>query len=75
VGYDKEGLPIGLQIIGRPWAEATILRVASAVEVRVYSCIHINSVDTQKSKPPCSLCNIQTICLYILYYKSLIYVV
>ncbi|CAN7100973.1 unnamed protein product [Brassica rapa subsp. narinosa] len=23
VGYDKEGLPIGLQIMGRPWAEAT----------------------------------------------------
>lgn len=33
VGYDKEGLPIGLQLIGRPWAEATILRLASAVEV------------------------------------------
>ncbi|KAL5096522.1 hypothetical protein RYX36_000849 [Vicia faba] len=32
VGYDKKGLPIGLQIIGRPWAEATILRVAFAVE-------------------------------------------
>lgn len=32
VGYDKEGLPIGLQLIGRPWAEATILRLASAVE-------------------------------------------
>ncbi|CAJ1961400.1 unnamed protein product [Sphenostylis stenocarpa] len=32
VGYDKEGLPIGLQIMGRPWAEATVLRVASAVE-------------------------------------------
>ncbi|KAL2342026.1 hypothetical protein Fmac_009966 [Flemingia macrophylla] len=32
VGYDKEGLPIGLQIMGRPWAEATILRIASAVE-------------------------------------------
>ncbi|KDP35945.1 hypothetical protein JCGZ_09917 [Jatropha curcas] len=32
VGYDKQGLPIGLQIIGRPWAEATILRLASAVE-------------------------------------------
>ncbi|KAF4355811.1 hypothetical protein G4B88_024981 [Cannabis sativa] len=32
VGYDKEGLPIGLQLIGRPWAEATLLRVASAVE-------------------------------------------
>ncbi|EEF44079.1 glutamyl-tRNA(gln) amidotransferase subunit A, putative [Ricinus communis] len=32
VGYDKQGLPIGLQIIGRPWAEATILRLASAIE-------------------------------------------
>ncbi|XP_072060575.1 fatty acid amide hydrolase isoform X3 [Arachis hypogaea] len=35
VGYDKSGLPIGLQVIGRPWAEATILRIASAVE-RLY---------------------------------------
>lgn len=35
VGYDKEGLPIGLQLIGRPWAEASLLRVASAVEVSV----------------------------------------
>lgn len=32
VGYDKQGLPIGLQLIGRPWAEASILRLASAVE-------------------------------------------
>ncbi|KAI9120468.1 hypothetical protein K1719_007501 [Acacia pycnantha] len=32
VGYDKEGLPIGLQLMGRPWGEATILRLASAVE-------------------------------------------
>ncbi|XP_010520624.1 PREDICTED: fatty acid amide hydrolase isoform X2 [Tarenaya hassleriana] len=32
VGYDKEGLPIGLQIMGRPWAESTILRLAAAVE-------------------------------------------
>ncbi|KAI3715905.1 hypothetical protein L6452_22894 [Arctium lappa] len=32
VGYDKQGLPIGLQIIGRPWGEATILRLAAAVE-------------------------------------------
>jgi len=36
IGYDKEGLPIGLQIMGGPWAEATILRVASAVEVRTF---------------------------------------
>ncbi|KAF5731892.1 Amidase [Tripterygium wilfordii] len=32
IGYDKQGLPIGLQLLGRPWAEATILRLASAVE-------------------------------------------
>lgn len=33
VGYDKQGLPIGLQLIGRPWCEATILRLAAAIEV------------------------------------------
>ncbi|MBA0843093.1 hypothetical protein Goarm_000311 [Gossypium armourianum] len=32
VGYDKQGLPIGLQLIGRPWGESTILHLASAVE-------------------------------------------
>ncbi|KAK4777211.1 hypothetical protein SAY86_005899 [Trapa natans] len=32
VGYDKEGLPIGLQLIARPWNEASLLRLASAVE-------------------------------------------
>ncbi|XP_010484225.1 PREDICTED: fatty acid amide hydrolase-like isoform X1 [Camelina sativa] len=32
VGYDKKGLPIGLQIMGRPWAEATILGLAAAIE-------------------------------------------
>lgn len=32
VGYDKQGLPIGIQLIGRPWGEASILRLASAVE-------------------------------------------
>ncbi|XP_042435458.1 fatty acid amide hydrolase-like [Zingiber officinale] len=32
IGHDKGGLPIGLQLIGRPWNEATILRVAAAVE-------------------------------------------
>ncbi|XP_020580593.1 fatty acid amide hydrolase isoform X2 [Phalaenopsis equestris] len=36
IGHDKEGLPIGLQLIGRPWGEATILRVASAVEEICY---------------------------------------
>lgn len=33
VGYDKQGLPIGLQLIGRPWGEASMLRLATAVEV------------------------------------------
>lgn len=32
VGFDKEGLPIGLQLIGRPWSEATLLRLASVIE-------------------------------------------
>uniref|UniRef100_A0A7N0T0W1 Amidase domain-containing protein n=1 Tax=Kalanchoe fedtschenkoi TaxID=63787 RepID=A0A7N0T0W1_KALFE len=32
VGYDKQGLPIGLQLIGRPWGEASLLRLASAIE-------------------------------------------
>ncbi|XP_076935375.1 fatty acid amide hydrolase-like [Bidens hawaiensis] len=32
VGYDKQGLPIGLQLIGRPWCEATILRLAVVIE-------------------------------------------
>ncbi|ERN18103.1 hypothetical protein AMTRI_Chr13g122690 [Amborella trichopoda] len=32
VGHDSQGLPIGIQFIGRPWCEATILRLASAVE-------------------------------------------
>jgi Asp-tRNA(Asn)/Glu-tRNA(Gln) amidotransferase A subunit family amidase len=27
-GYDRHGLPIGLQMIGRPWEEGTLLRLA-----------------------------------------------
>jgi Asp-tRNA(Asn)/Glu-tRNA(Gln) amidotransferase A subunit family amidase len=31
-GYDKEGLPVGLQVTGKAWDEATIVKVAAAVE-------------------------------------------
>jgi aspartyl-tRNA(Asn)/glutamyl-tRNA(Gln) amidotransferase subunit A len=31
-GFDRRGLPIGLQIVGRPFDEATVLRAANAYE-------------------------------------------
>jgi aspartyl-tRNA(Asn)/glutamyl-tRNA(Gln) amidotransferase subunit A len=31
-GFDRQGLPIGLQIAARPFDEPTLLRVASAYE-------------------------------------------
>jgi aspartyl-tRNA(Asn)/glutamyl-tRNA(Gln) amidotransferase subunit A len=31
-GFDAQGLPIGLQIIGRPWEEESVLRLAHAYE-------------------------------------------
>ena len=32
VGYTPQGLPIGMQAIGKPWDEATLLRLAFAAE-------------------------------------------
>jgi len=31
-GFTDEGLPVGLQIVGRPWTEASVLRAAQAYE-------------------------------------------
>ena len=31
-GYDQLGLPLGLQIIGRPWEESEILNIAYSLE-------------------------------------------
>jgi len=33
-GFSSEGLPIGLQLVGRAWDEATVLRAAYAYEKR-----------------------------------------
>ncbi|KAD5802549.1 hypothetical protein E3N88_13909 [Mikania micrantha] len=33
VGYDKLGLPIGIQFIGKPWSEAKLIQIAYAMEV------------------------------------------
>ncbi|XP_030499650.2 fatty acid amide hydrolase [Cannabis sativa] len=32
VGYDESGMPIGLQFIGRPWCEATLIHIAFAMQ-------------------------------------------
>lgn len=32
VGYDRDGLPVGLQFIGKPWSEATLLHLAYAMQ-------------------------------------------
>ena len=34
-GYDPQGLPVGLQLVGRPWEEALLLRVGAALEAKV----------------------------------------
>ena len=31
-GYNKQGLPIGMQVMGRPWEEKRLLQIAYAAE-------------------------------------------
>ncbi len=33
-GFSKEGLPIGCQLVGRPWCEAELIRIGAALEDR-----------------------------------------
>jgi Asp-tRNA(Asn)/Glu-tRNA(Gln) amidotransferase A subunit family amidase len=35
VGYNKEGMPIGMQLMGRAWEESTLFRMALAAEQNV----------------------------------------
>ena len=42
VGYGKGGLPIGLQFIGRPWSEATLLHIAFAMQASGRSVLFLN---------------------------------
>jgi Asp-tRNA(Asn)/Glu-tRNA(Gln) amidotransferase A subunit family amidase len=35
VGYDAAGLPIGLQLMGRAWDEALLLRAARLLEPQI----------------------------------------
>ncbi len=32
VDAQSEGLPVGVQVVGRPWAEGTVLAVMEAIE-------------------------------------------
>jgi Asp-tRNA(Asn)/Glu-tRNA(Gln) amidotransferase A subunit family amidase len=40
MGFSEEGLPIGVQIVGRPWEEELVLAVAAALE-RAIGPLHI----------------------------------
>jgi Asp-tRNA(Asn)/Glu-tRNA(Gln) amidotransferase A subunit family amidase len=32
MGYDDEGLPVGIQLVGRPWEEELLLDLAIRIE-------------------------------------------
>ena len=40
VGKSPEGLPIGVQIVARPWQEELVLSVAAALEEKCGPCGH-----------------------------------
>jgi Asp-tRNA(Asn)/Glu-tRNA(Gln) amidotransferase A subunit family amidase len=47
-GYDGKGLPVGMQVMGRPWAEHTLLRIARCAEslmTRQKPAVHVSQLD------------------------------
>jgi Asp-tRNA(Asn)/Glu-tRNA(Gln) amidotransferase A subunit family amidase len=34
-GWDLDGMPVGLQIVGRRWREDTVLRIGRALEIAI----------------------------------------
>ncbi|KOM30546.1 hypothetical protein LR48_Vigan01g010000 [Vigna angularis] len=50
VGYDKLGLPIGLQFIGRPWAEATLIHLAFSMQLTQFIHARDGKVLSYRSK-------------------------
>ena len=41
-GYDKNNLPLGLQLIGKPFGEQTILNLSLAIEKRASFMSNLN---------------------------------
>jgi len=53
-GYDRSGLPIGIQFMGRAWEEHTLLRLARVVERAVprrAPSVSINPLGTTPEHP------------------------
>ncbi len=52
VGKSAEGLPIGVQIVARPWQEELVISVAAALEEQVGRYRHPNIVNSSAGVPP-----------------------